>query len=221
MPDPKLQIAARRIAGLRGSVSTSHSILVAVSGIDASGKGFITAQLASGLEAHGLRTAVINTDGWLNLPHIRFGDSEQGAHFYAHAFRFGALFNELVFPLQKRRSLRLTMLYAEETATAYRSHTYDFKNIDVILLEGIFLLKREFQHRYDLSIWIDCGFETALERAIARAQEGLTPEQTIAAYRKIYFPAQALHFERDDPQAAAGLTLKNDPRSASPGEFNP
>jgi len=73
-------------------------------------------------------------------------------------------------------------------------------------------LKRSLQRNYDLAIWIECSFETALERAIARAQEGLPPDDTIQAYRKIYFPAQEIHFERDGPRSAASIILRNDPR---------
>jgi hypothetical protein len=56
-------------------------------------------------------------------------------------------------------------------------------------LEGIYLLKRAFQNYYDLSFWIDCSFETALDRAIVRGQEGLSREKALKAYRTIYFPA--------------------------------
>lgn len=31
-------------------------------------------------------------------------------------------------------------------------------------------------------------------------------------YRKIYFPAQEIHFARDEPRAAASAILVNDPR---------
>ena len=64
--------------------------------------------------------------------------------------------------------------------------------------------------RFDLAIWVDCSFSTALARAIERGQEGLTPAETIAAYETIYFPAQRIHFERDDPQATADLILENE-----------
>jgi uridine kinase len=49
-------------------------------------------------------------------------------------------------------------------------------------------------------VWIDCSFETALERAVARAQEGLSPTQTIAPYRTIYFAAQERHLALDRPR---------------------
>jgi uridine kinase len=107
------------------------------------------------------------------------------------------------------------MDYAEETATIYRKQLYEFKDIDIILLEGIYLLKRQYQTYYDLSFWIDCTFETALERALARGQEGLPPEATIKAYRSIYFPAQEVHFAQDEPKRAASAIITNDPRLES------
>jgi uridine kinase len=79
-----------------------------------------------------------------------------------------------------------------------------------IVLEGIYLLKREFRAHYDLSFWIDCSFATALARALARRQEGLSADETIAVYRTTYFPAQELHFARDDPRTSATAIVNND-----------
>ena len=122
------------------------------------------------------------------------------------------MFAQLILPLRDHRSLRIVADYTEETATEYLRHVYEFEDVDVIVLEGIYLLKRAFQAHYDLSIWIECSFDTALERAISRAQEGLPPEETIRAYRTIYFPAQEIHFQRDNPKAGATLIVNNDAR---------
>ena len=119
---------------------------------------------------------------------------------------------QLIFPLRDYRSVNIEMDYTEETATEYRKQLCSQADVDVILLEGIYLLKRAFQTYYDLSFWIDCTFDTALERAIARGQEGLLPEATISAYRTIYFPAQKIHFTRDNPKGAATAIIPNDPR---------
>jgi uridine kinase len=183
--------------------------LIAISGIDGSGKGYVAARLADRLTDKGHQVAVIAADGWLNLPHVRFGDDEPGAHFYAHAFRFEEMFSCLIDPLVRHGGVRLLADFTEETASTYREHLYSFEGVDVVLLEGIFLFKRELQQRYDLRLWIDCSFETALERAIARSQEGLAPSATIAAYERIYFPAEGLHFERDAPRDVADLIYAN------------
>jgi uridine kinase len=168
--------------------------------------------MLAGLRADGIRAVLLGSDGWLNLPAIRFSKDHPAEHFYSHALRFDEMFSRLVFPLRDHRSIRVEADFAEETADSYRQQLYEFSNVEVILLEGIYLLKRAFQDYYDYSVWIDCGFETALERAIARGQEGMAAAETIKAYRTIYFPAQEIHFERDQPREAATAIINNDPR---------
>jgi uridine kinase len=218
-----LSLAApvRRIRGVRRRLPPGRSALVAITGIDGAGKGWIAEHLCRALSLAGLRAGVVGVDGWLNLPHVRFGTSDPAEHFYRHALRFDALFRQLVEPLRANRSVRLEADFAEERARSFRRHVYEYHDLDVILLEGIFLLKREHRRRYDLSLWLECSFETALARAIARAQEGLLPDETANAYRSIYFPAQRIHLERDDPRGAADLLLVNDPRGMAPAPRGP
>ena len=208
----ELEVVLRRIMDTRRSIDAKRGILTAVTGIDGCGKGYVTARIVDAIRAQGCRAAAVNVDGWLNLPHKRFDASHPAGHFYHHAIRFDEMFSQLVFPLRDRRSVRVEADYVEETAAEYRRHIYEFEAIDVIVLEGIYLLKTALQACYDVSVWIDCTFETALERAMARAQEGLSPEDTVRAYRTIYFPAQEIHFKRDNPRAAATLIVNNDVR---------
>jgi len=202
----------RRICAGRRRIPGARSMLVALTGIDGSGKGHVAARLLAELRARGLRAAGICVDGWLSLPSVRFAEIDPAGHFYANAIRFDEMFSQLVLPLRDAGSVRVEADFAEETATEYRRHTYDFSRIDVIVLEGIFLLKRRYVPHYDLSVWIECSFETALERAIERAQEGLSAEETVRAYRTIYFPAQELHFLRDEPRVVADAIVRNDAR---------
>jgi uridine kinase len=196
----------------RRRTPAGQSALVALSGIDGAGKGYLGARLAERLRAEGCNAALLGVDGWLNLPSRRFSADDPAGHFYRHAIRSDEMFARLVLPLRDRRSIRLEADFTDETATTYRSHVYEHHDVDVILLEGIYLLRRDLRAHYDLSIWIECTFETALERALARAQEGMSPRETIRAYETIYFPAQRIHFERDEPCAAASLVIVNDPR---------
>jgi uridine kinase len=163
-----------------------------------------------------LCAAVLHADGWLHLPQTRFRAVDPPGHFYRHAFRFDEMFERLVLPLGKNRSVGLEADFTEETATAYRKHLYEFANVDVAVVEAIFLFNREYRRHFDLAVWIDCTFEAALERALARAQEGLPPDETTKAYRELYFPAQEIHTRRDRPRDTADVILVNDPRLSPP-----
>lgn len=193
----------------RNQMPASEALLVGISGIDASGKGYVAAKLAASLEQRGLRCGVINADGWLNLPQIRFGGEDKARHFFENAFRFDEMFSRLIQPLKATLSIDITADQVQETAADFHSHQFKFIDLDVILLEGIFLFRNEFRPHFDLTIWIDCDFDVALRRAIARGQEGLAREATLTAYETIYFPAQRLHFEIDDPRSSADVIFPN------------
>ncbi len=198
-------ILARLRQGVMGG-----SLLTGISGIDGCGKSYLNGQMVDKLNGAGMKAVGMNTDGWLNLPSVRFNEDHPAQHFYDHAIRFEEMFSQLVLPLKKNRSIDITADFAEETATKYRKHRYHYTDIDIIVVEGIYLFKNEFRDHFDIKIWIDCSYETALERAIARAQEGLSPAETVQAYQRIYFPAQQIHIATDHPRAHADFIIKND-----------
>lgn len=200
-----------RILELRAEVPENRSLLVGLSGIDGCGKGFIARQIKARFAQRAVASAIINVDGWLNLPEKRFDRIAPAQTFYENAIRFNEFFSDLVIPLRDQRSVYLVADVAEETAKQYQKHIYNFRNVAVILVEGIFLFKQAYRSLFDLAIWIDCSFRTALARALERSQEGLPPAKTIAAYETIYFPAQEIHLNKDNPRATADLIYDNNP----------
>ena len=91
----EVQALTNKILEVRRTVQSGRSVLVAITGIDGAGKGYIAAQLDKTLRANGVRTAVVNIDGWLNLPGRRFDPSNPAEHFYLHAIRFDEMFAQL------------------------------------------------------------------------------------------------------------------------------
>src|SRR5262249_28065457 len=108
------------IIARRKEIHAEQCLTVAITGIDASGKGYVTARLTSGLRRLGFSVAVLGVDGWLNLPSVRFNSETPGEHFYLHALRLNEMFEQLIVPLKAKRSVTLEMDYVEETASAYR-----------------------------------------------------------------------------------------------------
>jgi uridine kinase len=220
----RIDEVVRKIMERRANTPDARSLLVGVSGIDGCGKGYLATQLQAHLALQGIIPAVLNADGWLNLPEKRFDQNAPAENFYENAIRLDQLFTKLALPLKNKRSVHLVADFTEETTTHYRKHTYDYRDVSVILVEGIFLFKRQYRNHFDLAIWIDCSFPTALARAIERAQEGLSPAHTIAAYETIYFPAQRIHLAQDKPRENADLIFDNDTlstRHASFGAWRP
>ena len=205
----QLDFLTSKIVATRSEKTAEQAVLVGISGIDAGGKGFITEKIAQRLQESGWRVATINADDWLNLPEVCLSRHKPAEHFYQHAMRFDEMFDRLIVPLKQNRAVTLVAECADAKGSR-RKHRYEFRKIDIILLEGIFLLKRAYREHFDLTAWVECPFDIALERAIKRGQEGLPPAETVKAFETIYFPAQRIHFTRDNPQAAADFIIQND-----------
>lgn len=202
-----LESLVYQICRARAQTSNRRSLLVGISGIDRTGNRHVVQQLAREVEAVGYRVAVVDADGWMNLPEVRACADKPAEHFYHYALRFDELFSQLVLPLRDRRSLSLDAEVADEASTTFQRRRYEFENIDVILLHGMFLFKWEFFPYYDLSIWVECSFETALQRVI-RTEAPLGRD-----FNTVYFPAQRLHFTRDNPKSAATFVYESEPRA--------
>ncbi len=206
-----------RVAQATEALRKQRSLLVAISGIDASGKGVLAARLAAALEKRGLGVALIGLDAWHRPQTMRLSHHNAAEHFYRHAFRWDELFDLLIDPLVQKRSIELETKLIEVAQDNFYTHAYKFRDIDAVLLEGTFLSKKEFRDRYDLAFWVECSFEAALARALRRNQEGLPEQQIIDDYERIYFPAQRIHLAEDNPKGSADLIYLNEERRVAKG----
>jgi uridine kinase len=200
---------AERIASARLALSPHRALLVGISGIDGSGKGFLARRLEKQLSDLEWNVAVLSVDNWHNVPSIRDNSDNPAEHFYEHALRLREMFKHLVIPLRDQFAVDVIANSCDPKATRHRKKRYQFSDIDIVLLEGIFLFKSAYRSYFDLKVWVDCSFATALRRAIIRGQEGLPPTETRRAFEAIYFPAQRLHFERDRPRDHADVIFEN------------
>jgi len=228
LPSPAIRTnaaAAMRAIALavrnRAPRARPGAVLVALSGIDGSGKSSLASPLATEIERLGLRVAVIGIDPWQNPQSVRFGGSRPGEHFYAHAIRFEALFDQVVRPLAANRSLHLVTSGIRTDRDVYEPLDYHYDDVDAVLLEGIFLLQARYDAAYDVRVWVECSFASALERAIARNAEARSEQQLREDYARIYHAAQLHHFRIDEPRRRAGFVIPNETRWSSTVNHDP
>ena len=81
----------------------------------------------------------VTVDGWLSLRPRRFRQERLAEHCYRQVIRFDDMFGRLILPLKGQRSIRVEVDLAEASAIAYRRHIDEFRGVDVIVLEGIYL----------------------------------------------------------------------------------
>lgn len=190
--------------------SGSRLFTVGLSGIDGAGKGYTARRLQMALEQKGLSVAHITIDPWQQPLALRLNKADPALTVYENIFRWDDFFNELIIPLQTHKSIFLVTTGIRTDADEYYPLVYDYPAPDLIILEGILLFKSGYLPFYDVKIWIQCSFETALQRALDRNTENLEPGQLFHDYEIYYHAAQRLHFRRDKPWEKADIIFNND-----------
>jgi uridine kinase len=208
MKEP-VDLLVKRVMEAHSGFHAQRVFTVAISGIDASGKGFVSTLLQEKLEAAKYRVANINVDPWQQPLHVRLRQEDAAENFYRNVFRWEDFFEQLITPLQREGFIRLETKLIRTDADEYYSFTYQYENPDILLIDGIFLLQERYLPFYDYKIWVDCSFEKGLQRAIERNIEKLDTDRLINDYLTFYYPAQRLHFEKDNPQRMADIVYDN------------
>jgi uridine kinase len=206
----EIQLLAENLISQYQLHHSTSAFTVAISGIDASGKGYIAKQLQEELEKKGYKVANINIDPWQNPIPIRLCRENPAENVYENIFRWNDFFEQLIFPLQENRSIYLATKGIRSDADIYYPMIYEYKEMNIVLIEGILLFKKKYLPYFNYKIWIDCSFETGLRRAISRNVEKLDEARLIHDYEVYFYAAQRLHFERDDPRSKADCIFEND-----------
>lgn len=198
---------------LIGSILTrkkqNELLVIGISGIDGSGKSFLSEKIRDELIKKGYSVHLEKLDAWLNLPSIRFSDKNPAETFYKNGFRFDELKKKVLLPYIKNKKVSFEMDYLEETWDKYKKKKVNIEKVDIFILEGIFIFKEDIVRFLNYKIWIECPFDIALDRAIHRNQEGMNKDELIKEYNNRFFAAQSIHFEIDNPKEKADLVYMN------------
>lgn len=206
------------IVSAAAKVAPRRALLVGISGIGGSGKGYLAERLVAHLRAASQSAALIPGDDWLAAPSVRFDRGRSPENYYERAMRLENLFARLIVPLVRDRAVDVSFQGAHTASIeSMRPVRIAHRDINIVVLEGVYLFKRGerggmTRDAFDLRCWVDCTFETALERALERGQENLPPDLARAEYEQVYFPAQRIHTQIDAPRDCAHAIIVNDHR---------
>ncbi len=182
--------------------------LVAIDGVDGSGKTVLAAELATMLRASGRDVIEVHVDDFHHLRGRRYQRGRVSAEgFWLDSDDYEALERDVLAPLRSdgsasyrwgatdlERDVRLELepLLAPDDA--------------VVLVEGIFLHRDELQHWWDYSVYLDVPFEESARRMILR--DGFSED---VDDRKVwrYVDGQRLYFNACSPWDRASVVVGN------------
>jgi uridine kinase len=186
---------------LHAQKSSSKAKIIAISGIEGGGKRAITEKVAQALRLEGISVAIVHTDDWEASESVRFNVMNSPAEYYLTAYRLDEMVEQLILPLKLFGSVK-TSVYLEDVLNP-RKVDYNFENIDIILIEGAYLLQSAYLDLYDYSIWVESDFDAAFTRLKSQVNIEQSQGALVSLFEGLIKPAAQYHIYTDDPQGRA------------------
>ncbi|MDE0466033.1 MAG: hypothetical protein OYL97_03170 [Candidatus Poribacteria bacterium] len=169
--------------------------LVALSGPDCAGKSTLAVDVCKQLDRLDLTMSVKlwSMDAFLIPRHLRTPKTPEFMEYFECAFDYPKLVETL-------ETVRSPMLSVGSNSAAKNTP-------DIVLVEGVFLLRKELYHWWDLTVWLEVDASVIINRAIKRDKEYFGDEPTVQrVYENRCLPAQDYHIRRDLPKQNADIT---------------
>ena len=194
-------------------IQKPHPLRVGIDGIDCAGKSTLADELDVLLRGKGHDTIRASIDGFHNPRAIRYHEgrsSPQG--YFQDSFDLGAVLTCLLLPLGPGGSMNYQVaVYDFRSDRTMDTPVQTAKPASILLFDGIFLHRPELMQYFDITIFVETSYDTALKRAIKRDTALLGNEQAVVElYHQRYIPAQRLYLAQFNPLQKANIVFLND-----------
>lgn len=188
------------------------TLIVALEGKGCSGKTLVSRLLADALEDLKIKTSIMPIDNFCRPKVERYrADCPEGEQVYRQNFDY-ELFDSLVAQAANNRRLSFEHSHLIAMTDRYEGQaTYSMSRGGVLMVEGIFILRRHLTDFYDLKLFIELSDDEQLRRARDRdLLRGNTPKDIEFKYKRRYQPSYNLFLDEHRPDEACDLLVGQD-----------
>jgi uridine kinase len=210
---PERMRCLERLARVILDVDRPHPVRVAIDGPDAAGKTVLADELAPILEIAGRPVIRASIDGFHRPRAQRLARGAESPEGYFHdSFDYAALRAALLEPLGPGGEARFRRrVFDYRTDERVESPIEAALPDSILLLDGVFLLRRELNEMWDFSVFVAVPFAETQRRALARDLTLFgSEEELLRRYAARHVPGQQLYLELEHPQSRADAILYNE-----------
>jgi phosphoglycolate phosphatase-like HAD superfamily hydrolase/uridine kinase len=203
--DRRLPIFEQIAIDIQAKKQRNQPFIIGINGIDCSGKTTFAKALGSYLKSKGHPTQMIAIDDFLYPKAIRYAGTDQADNYYNKSFNIELLIDNLLKAAREkgRVSAELTSLTVE-TDKFDRVNSYTIKPETIVILEGVFLFRKELAPFFDYKVYLDIPFRESKQRAQIRDSK-----VGFSKYDEKYLPGQARYIQQYNPATQANMVIEN------------
>ncbi|HRR76066.1 MAG TPA: AAA family ATPase [Ruminococcus sp.] len=195
------------IGKIRSLYKIDQTLVIGIDGAGGAGKSTIAEQLRLRLSELGHNVVLLHIDDFIHPKAVRYNDDyPQWEQYYYLQWRYDYFMQELIAPIKKGAQPKPFELYDKEN-DKYIVCSCDIPCGSIVIVEGVFLMRKELSGAFDYTIYIDVPQKERLERVLKRDGYIGDRDAIIKKYSERYFPAEDHYYKAYKPKEKADIVI--------------
>lgn len=183
--------------------------IVGIDGLGGAGKSTIVNSLKLQLQNENYPTYILHIDDFIHPKHIRYDNTKEEWYcYYNIQWRYDYLVEEILSPIKKGKTINKTIELYNKENNKYLLQSLYIPYGSILILEGVFLQRKELKNYLDFVIYLDVPQDVRLNRVLIRDSYIGELEDIKNKYERRYFPAENKYLLEYSPIETADFVLK-------------
>lgn len=183
--------------------------IVGIDGLGGAGKSTIVNSLKLQLEKENYPIYILHIDDFIHPKHIRYDSTKEEWYcYYNIQWRYDYLVEEILSPIKKGNEINKVIELYDKENDKYILQSLYIPHGSILILEGVFLQRKELRNYLDFVIYLDVPQEVRLNRVLVRDSYIGSLEDIKNKYQRRYFPAENKYLLEYCPIENADFVLK-------------
>ncbi|MBR4224446.1 MAG: uridine kinase [Oscillospiraceae bacterium] len=201
-------IHVKKIADtIMDQLRTRDTAVLGIDGLGGAGKSTISEGLRAELESRGIMAVLLHIDDFIHTRSIRYDERfPEWECYYDIQWRYDYI-NDTIAALKACKGGDVRIELYDKDNDSYYTDTVTVGGKTVIVVEGIFLQRKEYRGSFDYMVYIDIPEEERLRRVLSRDTYIGSEKDITAKYENRYFPAERRYVDEYRPAETADYVI--------------
>lgn len=190
-----------------GTIDRKEIPIIGIDGLGGAGKSTLSEKLCQKFEDNHYSTILLHLDDFIHIRTVRYNWAyPEWECYYDLQWRFSYIL-EIIEKIKDSKEKYIDVDIYDKVNDSYYQQRYEKGENLIVIVEGIFLQRKEFRDVFDYMIYIDMQEKLRLDRVLKRDIYIGSEQEIIDKYRKRYFPAEHKYVAEYQPQKSADLCV--------------
>lgn len=187
--------------------AAKNIFIVGIDGLGGAGKSTISEELCQKFENHNYHTILLHIDDFIHVRKVRYNSAYPDWQcYYDFQWRYD-YFLDVIGKLKCAANTCVEIELYDKDNDTYYEQRLDVKQNTIVIVEGIFLQRKELKGLFDYMIYIDIPEDIRLSRVLKRDTYIGGEQEIIDKYHNRYFPAEHKYVEDYEPYKRADFCV--------------